>query len=66
MKINRIKEILEKQKNEVKERLFKLQMLENMINIRIDQITKGKNILINNKTQCSIEEIQKDIPIYRR
>lgn len=35
-----------------------------MINIRIDQITKGKNILINNKTQYSIEEIQKDIPIY--
>lgn len=63
MKINRIKEILGKQNNKVK-KAFKLQKLKNIIAIRIDQITKGKNILINNKTQCSIEEIQKDIPIY--
>lgn len=57
-------EILNKQKKEVEEKLLKLRMLDEMISLRIEQITLGKEMLEKAEPSFSVMEIKEDIPLY--
>ncbi len=57
-------EILKKQRNEAQEKLRRLQMLEDMISLRIKQIEFGKEVLENKVPPLSIVELKGDIPLY--
>ena len=57
-------EILKKQRQEAEEKLRRLQMLENMISLRIEQITFGKEVSEKPLPPFSVMEIKEDIPLY--
>ena len=56
--------ILKKQQKEASEKLLRLQMLENMLSLRIGQIGEGSEILKNGAPPFAIKEIKEDIPLY--
>lgn len=57
-------EILKKQLNETEEKLRRFRMLENMISLRIEQITYGKEAAERTASPFSVMEINEDIPLY--
>lgn len=57
-------EILKKRLNEAEEKLRRLQMLENMISLRIEQITFGKEVSEKSVPPFSVMEIKDDIPLH--
>lgn len=57
-------EILRKQQNEAMEKLRRLRMLEKMIDLRIEQITLGKEAAAEPAPSFSIMELPEDIPLY--
>ncbi len=57
-------EILKKQLKDAKEKLFRLQMLENMLSMRIGQIAGGDEILKNGAPPFAVTKIEDDIPLY--
>ena len=57
-------EVLKKQQNKTQEKLRKLRILEEMISLRIEQITLGKEVLEKTAPPFSVIEIKKDIPLY--
>ena len=57
-------EILKRQLKEAEEKLSRLRMLENMINLRIEQITFGKEIAKRSVLPISVTEFGEDIPLY--
>ncbi len=57
-------EILRKQQKEAEEKLYRYRMLENMIRLRIEQITFGKEISKKSFPLFSVMEIKEDIPLY--
>ncbi len=57
-------EILKRQRNEAEEKLRRLRMLENMINLRIEQITFGKAVAEKTTLPFSVMEIKENIPLY--
>ena len=57
-------EILKKQRVEAEEKLYRLRMLENMITMRIEQITLGTEAAKKALPSFSVTEIKEDIPLY--
>lgn len=57
-------EILRKQRNEAEEKLRRLRMLEEMIDLRIGQITLGKEAAAGPAPSFSTMELPEDIPLY--
>lgn len=57
-------EILNKQQNEVNEKLRKLKLLDEMISMRIEQITQGKEISNKKTPSFSITQIDEDVPLF--
>lgn len=57
-------EFLRKQQNEAKEKLRRLRTLEEMIELRIEQITLGKEAAAEPALSFSTLELPEDIPLY--
>lgn len=57
-------EILKKQKSEAEEKLRRFRMLEQMISLRIEQITAGKEISAHPTPPISVLELNEEIPLY--
>ncbi len=57
-------EVLKKQQHEAQEKLRKLKILEEMISLRIDQITLGKEMSEMSAPPCSFTDLKDDIPLY--
>lgn len=57
-------EILNKQRNEAVEKLQRFRMLEEMISLRIEQITFGKEVSEKAIPPFSVMEFKEDIPLY--
>ncbi len=57
-------EVLKKQQHEALEKMCKLKILEEMIALRIDQISLGKEIAEMSAPPFSFEEVGDDIPLY--
>lgn len=57
-------EVLNRQRNKAEEKLKKLKMLEEMISLRIEQITLGKEVSENPMPSFSVKRITEDIPLY--
>lgn len=57
-------EVLRKQQHEAQEKLRKLKLLEEMISLRIDQISLGKEVSEMPTPPFSLTEITEDIPMY--
>lgn len=57
-------EILKKQQKEAEDKLRRLRMLEEMISLRIGQITFGKEIAEKPIPSVSLTELREDVPLY--
>ena len=57
-------EVLEKQRHKAREQLRRLKRLEEMIGLRLEQITLGKEILERSVPPISFAEIEEDVPLY--
>ncbi len=57
-------DVLHKQQKKVQEDICRLQMLESMIRLRLEQLSLGKSVLKKAVPEVSILELQKELPLY--